>query len=321
MNARSLVVFVVRRLAVLPLLLLAISFGVFSLTYLAPGSPEAALLGGRSATPEALAAIRAQYGLDKPFLEQYTTWLGNAIQLDFGRSIRSGEPVVDAIQRRANVTIFLTLYAFTITALLGIPLGVLAAVRKRSLADRAIVAGSVIGVSAPAFATGIILLYLFAIVLGWFPVFGQGEGWIDQLWHYALPALTLALTVMALIVKLTRTATIEALDQDYVTFARARGISGSRVLTSYALRNALVPVITASGIVLGYMLTGAVLVEVTFALPGIGSLLVQSAAFQDVPTIQGIAMLIAVMIVLVNLVTDVLYAVVDPRIRFGAVEA
>jgi peptide/nickel transport system permease protein len=302
----------------LPLVLIVVSFGVFCLTYIAPGSPEAALLGGRSATPEALAEIRKEYGLDRPFLSQYGTWLERAVQLDFGRSIRSSEPVRDAIERRANVTVFLGVYAFAIATVLGVPLGVLAAVRKRTVTDRAIVALSVVGVSAPAFASGIFLLFVFAIVLGLFPVFGQGEGWLDQLWHFALPAFALALTAMALVVKLTRTAMIEALDQDYTAFARARGLSPARVLLGYAFRNALVPVITASGLILGYMLTGAVLVEVTFALPGVGSLLVQSATFKDVPTIQGLTMLVAVLIVLVNLLTDLLYMIVDPRIRFGA---
>jgi peptide/nickel transport system permease protein len=310
--------FVARRLAVLPLLLLIISFGVFSLTYIAPGSAEQALLGGRVSSPATLAAIRKEYHLDRPFLTQYVTWVSHAARLDFGRSLRTGQTVRAAIAQSFGATLFLGLYGFVIATALGVPLGVIAAVRRRRFLDRAIVGVTVVGVSAPAFASGILVLYVFAVALGWFPVFGLGSGFFGKLYHLALPAVTLSLTAMALVVKLTRTAMIDALDQDYVAFARARGVAYQRVLTVYALRNALVPVVTASGLILGYMLTGAVLVEVTFALPGIGSLLVDSANFKDIPTVQGIAVVIAIVIVLVNLVTDILYAVVDPRIRLGA---
>jgi peptide/nickel transport system permease protein len=313
----GLLIFVARRLAVLPVLLLIISFGVFSLTYIAPGSAEQALLGGRTSTPETLAAIRKEYHLDRPFLSQYVTWVENAVQLDFGQSLRTGQSVRAAIGQGLGATVFLGLYGFAITLAVGVPLGVVAAIRKRRFLDRAIVGVSVIGVSAPAFASGILLLYVFAVLLGWFPVFGSGNGFFDSLYHLALPAISLALTAMALVVKLTRTAMIDALDQDYVAFARARGVSYSRVLLAYALRNALVPVVTASGLILGYMLTGAVLVEITFALPGMGSLLVDSANFKDIPTVQGIAVVVAILIVVINLATDILYAVVDPRIRLG----
>lgn len=321
MAVREVLAFVGRRLVVLPALLLVISFGVFSLTYLAPGSAEQALLGGRSATPEALATLRQEYRLDEPFLTQYRIWLENAVVLDFGRSIRTSEPVAESISRRLGVTLFLGAYGFAISMLLGVPLGVLAAVRRRTAVDRGVVGLSVVGISAPAFATGIFLLYVFAIVLGLFPVFGRGEGFVDRVWHNTLPAFALALGVVALVVKLTRSAMIEALEQDYVSFARSRGVARRRVLLSYGLRNALVSVITASGLILVYVLTGAVLVEVTFALPGVGSLLVESAAFKDVPVIQALAMIVAVLIVLVNLLTDMLYMAVDPRIRFEAAPA
>jgi peptide/nickel transport system permease protein len=176
-------------------------------------------------------------------------------------------------------------------------------------------------VSAPAFATGILLLYVFAVELGWFPVFGEGSGVVGRLHHLALPALALALTGMGLVLKLTRTAVISSLDQDYVTFARARGISSRRVLTAYALRNALVPIITAAGLLLAYMLAGTVLIEVTFALPGLGSLLVDSVRTLDVPMVQALAILIATLVVVVNLVADIVYVAVDPRISFAKVKA
>jgi peptide/nickel transport system permease protein len=321
MTAGYLLLFILRRLVALVVLLLIISFGVFALLYVAPGSVEQVLLGTRPSNPETLQAIRDEYNLDDPFLTQYAKWLQGAVQFDFGRSIRTSEPVLSGIRDRMGLTLFLGVYGFLIALVLGVLLGVVAAVRKRTVIDRGVVGLSVIGVSAPAFATGIFLLYIFAVLLGWFPAFGQGVGFSDRVWHLTLPAVALALTAMALILKLTRAAMITALDQDYVAFARARGIPSWRVLFTYAFRNALVPVVTAAGLILGYMLTGAVLVEVTFALPGVGSLLVDSVQFKDVPMVQGVTMVVALVIILVNLLTDVLYLFIDPRIRFGRVAA
>jgi peptide/nickel transport system permease protein len=321
MTRTSLVLYIGRRILALVALIFVISFVVFSLLYLAPGSPEQVLLGARPSTPETIAAIREEYHLNDPFLVQYADWARDALQFDFGRSIRTNEPVVDAISDRFKLTLQLGGLAFLITMVLGIPLGVLAAVRSRTSIDRGVVSLSVVGVSAPAFATGILLLYVFAVELGWFPVFGEGSGVVDRLHHLALPALALALTGMGLVLKLTRTAVIGSLDQDYVTFARARGISNQRVLVAYALRNALVPIITAAGLLLAYMLAGTVLVEVTFALPGLGSLLVDSVRTLDVPMVQALAILIATLVVVVNLVADIVYVAVDPRISFARAKA
>jgi peptide/nickel transport system permease protein len=188
--------------------------------------------------------------------------------------------------------------------------------RQRRTIDRAIVGFSVAGASAPAFVTGLLLLYVFAVQLGWFSVSGPGTSGLDRLWHLTLPAFALALTDMALIVKLTRAGMIRSLGEDYVEFARARGIAERRVITHYALRNGLIPVVTAGGLLLGYTLTGAVLVEFTFGLPGIGSLLVNAVNTKDVPVVQGVAIILAILIVLVNALTDVLYRVVDPRVQF-----
>jgi peptide/nickel transport system permease protein len=313
---RFLCLYVLRRLAVLVGMLVLLSFVVFGLLYAAPGSVEHVLIGTRPPTPETLEAIREQHHLDEPFLLQYALWLQDAVQLDFGRSIRTSQPVLESITDRLYLSTFLGVYGFVIAVGLGISLGVLSALRQRSALDRGVVGLSVIGLSAPVFATGILLLYVFAVLLGWFPVYGPGEGFPDRLWHLALPAVALALTAMALLLKLTRASMVTALDQDYVTFARARGLSQRRVIVAHALRNALIPVVTSAGLVFGYMLTGALLVEVTFALPGIGSLFIDAVRFQDIPMVQGLAMTVAVLIVLVNLVTDVLYLFLDPRIRF-----
>jgi peptide/nickel transport system permease protein len=313
-----LVSYVIKRLLVLPIILLAISLGVFSLLYLAPGSVEQALVGARPSSPALLQELRHQYHLDQPFLTQYWIWLRGALRFDFGDSIQTGEPVRTVILRRMTITLFLGAYAFVIAMTGGVLLGAAAAVKRRTSIDRTLGGVSVVAASAPAFATGLLLLYVFGVFLGWFPVFGQGAGFTDRLWHLALPAIALALTAMALVFKLTRTAMSAALEQDYVAFARARGVGSYEILVKYALRNALIPVVTAGGLILGYMLTGAVLVEVTFGLPGIGSLLVDSVSFHDVPVVQGIAMVLATIIVVVNLLTDLLYVFIDPRVRVGS---
>ena len=310
--------FAVRRIAALVVLLIALSFVVFSLLYLAPGGPEQALLGTRPATPALSAALREKYHLDESFLRQYWLWLRDAVLLDFGDSTRTGRSVSASLAERVGVSLFVGGYAFTLAMVTGVPLGVVAALRKRTVLDRGVVGLAVVGVSAPAFVTGVFLLYVFSVALGWFPGFGAGEGLADGLWHLTLPAAALALSVMALVLKLTRTAMIHALDQDYVAFARARGVPERRVIVRYALRNALVSVITAAGLVLTVVLTGSVLVEVTFALPGLGSLLVDAVENKDLPMLQGLMMVIATVIVLVNLAIDLLYTLVDPRVRIGS---
>jgi len=311
-------VFLGKRLLALVVLLLVNSIGIFSLIHAAPGSAEQILLSGRRPpSPERVAAIQERYRLNESFFNQYGHWVSRAVRLDFGQSIRTGEDVAIALRERGGLTVFLGTYAFVLIMAFGVPLGVLASVKRGSGIDRATVGLSVVGVSAPAFVTGIFLLYVFAVILGWFPAFGAGEGFFDQLWHLALPAVALALTGLAPIIRYTRTGMLEALDQDYIVFASARGLARGRVLFAYGLRNALIPVVTAGGLILGVMLTGAVLVEVTFSLPGLGALLVESVNFQDVPVVQALALLTAAMVVTVNLLTDILYVFIDPRIRFG----
>jgi peptide/nickel transport system permease protein len=316
-NRRHLAWFIARRIAAMCGLLLVLSFVIFSMMYLAPGSPEQALLGTRPSSPQLLASLRHQFHLDKSFLEQYWIWLRAAIHFDLGESTRTGRSVVSSISGRLGVTLFLAVYAFVVAVVFGIPLGILAAMRKRGLADRGIVGLSVVGVSAPSFVTGILLLYFFAVQLGWFPSYGPGEGFTDRFWHLTLPALALALTAMALVVKLTRTAMVTALEQDYIAFALARGVPMRRVLIRYALRNALVPIVTAVGTVVTIVITGTILVETTFSLPGLGTLLIGAVNDKDLPVLQGVALLLAAVIVFVNLVVDILYTFVDPRIAFG----
>jgi peptide/nickel transport system permease protein len=310
-----------RRMIVAVLLLTVVSFGTFLLIHIAPGNTVRILLGTQASTPALIHHLEAEYHLNQPFFVQYWSYLRGAMHFDFGHSIATSQPVSEMIGSAAPITIFLGVYAFVVTLVVGVALGMLAAVRQRTAVDRGVVGLAVFGVSAPAFATGFLLLYLFSVKLDWFPIYGAGSGFGDRLWHFTLPAVALAVSGGALVVKLTRAGMIGALEQDFVTFARARGLSQRRVLLGYALRNALVPVISSGGIILAYVLTGAVLVEVTFNIPGLGSMLVSAVNAKDIPVIQGVALLFAAMIIFVNLLTDLLYMAVDPRIRLGRSQA
>lgn len=311
--------FALRRLALAAAFLLLTSFAVFALVHLAPGDPVRALLGTRPANPETLAALRAHYHLDDPLIVQYGDWLAQVLRLDLGRSISGNRSVAGMIGERAGVTLMLGLASMAIVLAVGLPLGVAAALRRGTLLDRGVVLFVVIGISSPAFVTGILLVYVFGVLLGWFPTFGPGTGVADRLWHLALPATAVALSMMAIVVKITRAAVLEELDKDYVAFARSRGLRPARILTAYVLRNALVPIITAAGIVLLGLLANAIYVEVTFALPGLGSLTIEAVNRRDIPVIQGTTLVFTGFVVVVNLVVDLAYALVDPRIRFARV--
>jgi peptide/nickel transport system permease protein len=322
MNGSAVGRLILERLAVAIPLLFLISLGVFALVHLAPGDPVRALLGTKSADPATLAALRDKYHLNDPFIVQYGKWLWQVLHGDLGRSINGNRKVWNAIAERASVTVTLSLIGTAIVLVFGVLLGMLAAFRRGTRLDRAMVMFGVFGVSSPAFVTGIFLLYLFGVVLGWFPTFGAGRSSFgDMLWHLTLPALALALSVMAIVVKITRASMIEELDRDYVTFARARGLSAARITFAYVLRNALIPVITAAGIVVVGLLASAIYVEVTFALPGLGSLTVDAVQKRDIPLIQGTTLVFSCFVVAINLVIDVVYTLVDPRIRFGKVQS
>jgi peptide/nickel transport system permease protein len=321
MRARLIAIFLARRLLALLVLLLIISFLVFGLLYLAPGNAIQVLLGTHPSSPAVRAALTAKYHLNEPFIGQYLYWLKGAVHLNLGVSIQSGQTVTSLIGSRIGLTLFLGIYAFIIAVLLGVPAGVIAAMRNRTVADRAIVGLSLLGVSVPVFVSGVFLLYLLAIDAGWFPIFGPGNGFADELWHLTLPAVALAFGVMALLVKLTRAAMVTVLEQDYIAFAHARGVSPVTVITRHALRNALGPIVTAGGLILGVVLTGAVLVEQVFALPGIGSLLITSVETKDVPVVQGFTLLAAALLIAANFLIDLCYLFIDPRVTSGQAAA
>ncbi|WP_425955821.1 ABC transporter permease [Xylanimonas sp. McL0601] len=306
------------RLAATLGLLLVISVIVFALVHLAPGDLARTLVGTRKATPEAIAAIRAAYHLDDPLPVQYGRWLAGVLRGDLGTSVRTGSPVATMIGERLGYTSLLGGLAAALAVVVGVPLGVLAARTRGRVWDRLVVGGAVVGVSAPTFAVSLLLLYVLALRLGWFPVYGTGEGFADVVRHLMLPAIALATGLAAVVVKVTRAAVARELEEDYVTFARARGLAPLRVARLY-LTNAAGPVLAAVGLTLTALVGGTVLVEVTFALPGLGSLLVDSITFKDVPVVQSVTLLVAAAVALVALAVDLLHVLADPRLRRRAV--
>ena len=306
--------FVVVRLAATLLLLLALSFIVFGLLHLTPGDPARNLLGPKNPSPEAIAAIREKYRLDEPFLRQYLLWLNDVLHGQFGTSIRNNTPVTTLLADRVVITFQLAIMAFGLTVLVGVPLGIAAAWRAGSLFDRTVSVTSIVGVGAPTYAVGLLLLYVFGVWLDLFPVYGAGDGGLDTWWHLVLPPLTRASGIAAHIFTLTRPAVLGELQQDYVAFAYSRGLA-QRQVRGLVLRNALIPVATSLGLVFGFLFGGTILVEVTFALNGIGGLLASSVTFKDIPVVQAITLLTATVIALTALAVDLLYYAIDPRIR------
>jgi peptide/nickel transport system permease protein len=312
------VTFLAKRVLAMVGVLLAVSLVTFTALYAAPGSPEQAIVGPQNASPDVLASVRATYGLDRSVPEQYVSFLERAVRLDFGRSYQSGESVLHVIGERLAVTLPLGIAAFLLALAFGLGGGVLAALRRGTAVDRALVAVATVGASTPVYATGVLFLYVFGVVLGWFPVFGAGTGISDRAWHLVLPTITLALAGTAPILRMTRVAMVQALERDDVVFARARGVGERAVLVRYALRHALVLITTSSSIVLLFMLTATAVVEVTFNLRGVGAFVVTAVQNTDIPAVQGLVIVLAAFVVVVNLITDALQLLIDPRIQHGS---
>ena len=295
-------------------ILLIISFLTFSLLYLAPGDIVKNLLGNRPASPEAVAAIRAQYHLDDPFLVQYFDWLMSALRGDFGESIRLQQPVTEAIGQRLPTTVALIALSFLISVATAIPLGIRSAAREGRATDRIASAVSLLGLSAPSFALAILLLTVFASIIPIFPAYGGGSGGFDTLWHLVLPAVALAAGIGAILMRMTRAAVLRELQSDAITFARARGLS-EREVRAIALRAAAIPIVTGAGLILTFIVGGTIIVETVFALPGIGSLLQEAVLFKDFPVVQALTMLIAATIAIITILVDLSYLLLDPRVR------
>ena len=291
--------------------LLFVSFVTFFLGYLAPGSPIDIKLG-QHADPEARARLEKEYGLDKPPLVQYGNYVWNALHGDFGRSISVGDrPIRDMIAEQFPTTAKLACMALLAAMLVGIPAGTLAALKHNRALDRGTMAAVLVFVSSPAFVLGPLLVMLFSLKLGWLPV----SGW-EGPEYYIMPVLVLAARPAALLARFMRSSMLEVLGQDYIRTAYAKGLSPFRVLTKHAFKNAFLPVLTVLGNTFGYLLTGSFVVERLFTIPGIGYESVESILRRDYPVIQGVALLVAAIFIVVNLVVDMLYAVIDPRVRY-----
>ena len=306
--------YILQRLVLILPVLFGISVLVFALARLAPGDPVQSVLG-LDYTPEQAAEMRRELGLDRPLVEQYITWLSGVVQGDLGRSITLNNEVRSIILQRLPTTLFLALAGVSIALAVSIPLGIFAAIRKDSWIDNALRVAAIVAASMPVFWLGILMIMLFAVRLHWFPA----AGGISE--HGAraliLPALALSASFAALITRMVRSMMLEVLGEDYIRTARAKGLGSVGLYAGHALRNALIPVITVVGLQFGTILGGAVLTETIFNIPGLGRLLIEAASRRDYPLIQGVVLVTAFAFVFVNLLVDVLYVIVNPRIRYG----
>ncbi|HEY9649799.1 MAG TPA: ABC transporter permease [Coleofasciculaceae cyanobacterium] len=332
--------YISKRLLQLIPVLLGITLLVFTLLHLIPGDPAMVMTGER-ATPEQVEALREQLGLNQPLPIQYLTFLWNLIRFDFGKSIISGVPIAEEIKIRWPATFELSIAAMLIAIILGIPAGILAAVRKNSLWDNLTISSSLLGVSLPVYWLGLLLIYLFAVNLNWLPPSGRLSvdaglhfkpitGFYildsllqlnfkilgDALSHLILPAFTLSTIPIAILARITRSAMLEVLSQDYIRTARAKGLPERWVILKHALKNALLPVVTIIGLQFGALLGGAILTETIFSWPGIGSWIYEGILNRDYPVVQGGVVFVAIAFVLINLLVDISYAFVDPRIKY-----
>ena len=324
--------YTIRRLFSLVFILLGVSIIVFLLVHLAPGDPVRIMLG-EDATQADVERLNRIYGFDRPLPVQYFIWLGNAVQGDLGTGIRSRLPVTTLVFERMPATIELAVWSLILAVGVGIPLGVLSAVRRNSWIDFGSMFGALVGVAAPNFWVGLILLSQIALHVPWLPIGSRGPSFPDAMlaivtqfdfsvfWDHfryiLLPALALGTSIMALITRLTRSSLLEVLNRDYVRTARAKGLRGLNVVYGHALKNALLPVITVVGVQFGALLGGAITIEVVFAWPGVGRLIVNAIAQRDFPVVQGSVLMLAVVFAVVNLLVDLSYSLVNPRIRYG----
>jgi peptide/nickel transport system permease protein/oligopeptide transport system permease protein len=300
-----------RLLAVVPVLF-GVTLAVFSMLFLVPGDPVKIMLAEFVTSPDQVAQMRAQLHLDEPILKQYGRFVANAARGDLGTSIRSRRAVSTEIGENVASTAQLAVASMAVAIAIGVPLGLMAALFRSSWFDAGSMIVALLGVSMPSFWLGLLMIVTFSLHLGWFPATGGGD-----LWHLVLPAVTLGMIASAIIARLTRSSMLEVLGQDYVRTARAKGLAWWGVVVRHALKNALIPVITIFGLQFGNLLAGAVIVETVFSRPGLGRLIVGGILAKDFPLVQGTVLFVATAYVLINVLVDITYAFVDPRIRFG----
>jgi peptide/nickel transport system permease protein len=307
-----------RRFAGMVVVMLMVAAIVFVIARVVPGDPAAVMLGS-NATPADVAALRTQLGLDRPLPMQFVLYIRDILSFNLGNSIFLNRPVVDAMLDRAELTSWLTGMSIAIAVVIGVPVGVLAAVRRGTVLDQVVTAVSMLAASLPSFWVGLTLIEYLAVRLGWFPVAGYGNpgaGLGERLHHLVLPAIALGLPNSALIIRFTRTSMLDVLHEDYVRTARAKGLGPGAVIIKHAFRNALIPVLTVIGLTIATLIGGAIVTETVFGLPGVGNLIVSAVLRRDYPVIQGALLIISGLYVLINMAVDLLYAVVDPRVRY-----
>ncbi len=311
--------FIVRRLVLSIPILLLVSIMVFGLIHLIPGDPVTVILG-QEATPEAAAALRHELGLDQPLLIQYVTWVSHVVRGDLGRSLADRTPVIDQIKARLPVTLELTIGTFLIAILIALPAGVLSATRRGSVADYTSTLIALGGLSIPSFWLGIMFILFFAVRLHWFPASGYVPFAQDPRANLAamiMPMVATGIRESAALTRMLRSSLLEVLNADYVRTARGKGLSEWLVVMRHAFRNALVPVVTSAGLLLAGLIGGLVITETIFAIPGFGRLIVEAIYQRDFVTVQGAVLVAALLVVIINLIVDMLYALIDPRIRLA----
>jgi peptide/nickel transport system permease protein len=309
---------VARKLGALALTLFLASLLVFFSRFLVPGDPVAFLLRGRTPSPEAVAQVTEQYGLDLPPWQQYLNWVVGMLQGDFGRSLQYRQDVSTVIGERLPVTLGLVLIAGLLIAVIGLAAGVVAALNRGRTIDRAVLIGLTMLGAIPSFVGSIVLIAVFAVQLGWFPSFGSGDGGLDSLYHLVLPSVALAIVFAVLVAKVTRSSMVDQLDREHVEVATSRGLRRATVVRRHVFRNAIGPILTVSGLLVAGLLVASSIVEAAFGLAGVGSLLVQSVDRLDFPVVQAIVLLVVTAFVVVNAIIDLLEPVIDPRSAAGA---
>jgi peptide/nickel transport system permease protein len=310
--------YILQRLAGMVAVMFTVVTIVFIIVRIAPGDPAAVMLGP-DASAQDISQLRARLGIDQPLPIQYALFLGQLIRGDLGESIFLNRPVLSALADRAEPTFFLTLFAIAIASVIAIPIGILSAYRRGSLFDQATTTVAMLAASIPSFWLGLLLIQYFAVRFGVFPVSGYGgpdASLATRLYHLVLPALALGIVSSALILRFTRASMLDVLNDDYVRTARSKGMGEFRVVMKHAFKNALIPVLTVIGLTAALLVSGAVVTETVFGLPGIGSLVVSAVLRRDYPVIQGALLIIAALYVLINFVIDMLYLVIDPRVKY-----
>ena len=310
--------YILQRLAGMIVVMFLVVTIVFVIVRVTPGDPAAVMLGP-DATPQDIADLRSRLGLDQSILQQYVLYIGQMLQGDLGRSIFLNIPVTTALAQRAEPTFFLTMFSLALAAVIALPVGIYAAYRRGSFIDQASTVVAMTAASVPSFWLGLILIQVFAVRFGIFPVSGYGgpgaSFWV-RLQHLVLPAVSLGVVSSALILRFTRAAMLDVFNDDYIRTARAKGLAEGRVVLKHALKNALIPILTVLGLTAAVLVAGAVVTETVFALPGVGSLVVSAVLRRDYPVIQGALLVIAGLYVLINFAIDMLYLLVDPRVRY-----